>query len=340
MKKYITQILKRIYLDYKMSKKSKWGSFWNYRKGFYKETIEICGITKQNYKDFLSNRRYNECHPINGAYSSLLDNKLWLPLLLKDHKELCPIYYYFLSKDLCFNLETNTRGEYDDLIKLLKVKGKLACKHTHSSLGVGFFVISFRNNLFSLNNKPITEEMLMAELKGLNEYIITEFIEQHKYANQVAPESLNTLRLLTVQDVKTKRSKVVRAFHRFGANNSIVDNIGNGSGVLVFVDTQKGICTGKGAVNLGDGNKLSSNIIHPNSSFVLKGLEIPYYEDIVSTILEIANAHPYLKYVGWDIAIANNGAYKIIETNSLSSLNVIQQQKGFMKDVDIKYLFE
>lgn len=95
MKSLIKKI-KRIYtLNKKLSKNGKFGSFWNYRKGFLKETVELGNITKDNNRDFLSDRDYLSGHKYNGTYSSIIDNKLWLPLLLRDYKEYIPQYFYF-----------------------------------------------------------------------------------------------------------------------------------------------------------------------------------------------------------------------------------------------------
>lgn len=340
MKKQIKKIIKRIIVDRAISRNSKWGSFWNYRHGFLQETVDVCGITKENYKDFLSDRKYRMSHPINGPYSSIIDNKLWLPFLLKDYKEYCP-RYYFIKKGISFyKFGTNQNVSINLVLNFVKEKGVVACKHTHSSLGFGFFVLEYSEGVFLKNKKKILEQDLFVFLSSLDEYIITEYVEQHEYASKVAKESLNTVRLLTVWNNQSKQFEVLRAFHRFGADGSVVDNIGSGSGVLAFVNVETGVLTGEGVINCENREKkFVENIIHPNSKIVLKGLKIPYYMSVCDKVLEIANSHSYLKYVGWDIAITDD-SFKIIETNSLSSLNVVQQREGFLVDPILKTYFE
>lgn len=47
---------------------------------------------------------------------------------------------------------------------------------------------------------------------------------------------------------------------------------------------------------------------------------------------------PFLKYVGWDIAITDDG-FKIIEANSLTSLGVLQRQGGYLDDPRLRRIF-
>lgn len=337
---FLRKIAKRILVDRTISRKSKWGSWWNYRHGFLQSTVDVCGISKSNYKDFVSDRSYRMKHPINGAYSSIIDNKLWLPLLLHDFLDFCPKYYFYKDEFGFLKFGTNQRTSVTSVVSLIKEKGKVACKHTHSSLGMGFFILEYSSKCFKKNNEIISEEEVVYILNSLNQYIITEFVVQHEYSDSIAKESLNTLRLLTVWDSKEKCFRISRAFHRFGANGNVVDNIGSGSGVLVFVDVERGVLTGEGAINFkSKGDKYMGNIIHPDSKKKLSGLEIPRYKEICEKILEISNKNSYLRYIGWDIAITEN-SFKIIETNSLSSLDVIQQRKGFLKDPLLKQYFK
>ncbi|MBN2775599.1 MAG: hypothetical protein JXR31_15200, partial [Prolixibacteraceae bacterium] len=57
---------------------------WALRKGFLLESIELCQINKTNYKNYLSDRYYRKLHPINGELTKIIDNKFYLPFLLKD----------------------------------------------------------------------------------------------------------------------------------------------------------------------------------------------------------------------------------------------------------------
>lgn len=339
MKKQIKKTIKRIIVDRTISRNSKWGSFWNYRHGFLQETVDVCGITKENYKDFLSDRKYRMSHPINGPYSSIIDNKLWLPFLLKDYLNYCPKYFYYKDNSGFLDLQTKQRVACSDLLAALKVYNKMACKHTHSSLGKGFFMLEFNDGVYYINNKNHTLEEIKVFLCGLNEYVFTEYIHQHSYVSRVSEDSLNTIRLLTVWDQREKEFKVVRGFQRFGCNHSLVDNLASGNGVLSYLDIDKGVLTGEGKIAIDGKTKIDSNVVHPDSKIQLKGMKIPNYNQIIKVVLSIANENSYLRYLGWDIGITESG-FKVIEINSLTSLSTIQQEKGFLVDPILKTYFE
>ena len=259
-------------------------------------------------------------------------------MLLHKYPDLCPKYYFFKDQYGFLDLYKGCRVSFDVFLENLKKKGKIACKHTHSSLGKGFFILEYREGCFFINSEQKTIDEIKNTFNTLLGYIFTEYVCQHSYAQEVAPESLNTLRLLTVLDQTSKTFKIVRGFHRFGCNNSIVDNLGQGNGVLCYLDTNTGKLTGEGVVTLKGEMSVVSDIIHPNSKVSLKDLELPYYKEISRRILSIANENSYLRYLGWDIAITNDG-FKIIEINSLTSLSTIQQKNGFLVDPILKPYF-
>ena len=72
--------------------------FWAVKRGFERLEIDVLGITKDNQNNYLSEKEYRKGHPYNGAYSSIIDNKLYLPLLFADYKEYLPEYYFFIDE--------------------------------------------------------------------------------------------------------------------------------------------------------------------------------------------------------------------------------------------------
>ena len=82
----------------------KYGSIWNYIHGFTRETVELNGINHRNYHSFLDDRRYLKGHPYNGHFSGIIDNKMFLPYLLKDYPSFVPKYFFYISKGKVMSL--------------------------------------------------------------------------------------------------------------------------------------------------------------------------------------------------------------------------------------------
>lgn len=338
----IKRIVRKLFSEYRWLKNYKWGNLWNYKHGFLPATISVCKINKDNYAEFLNDRDYFAGHPWNGAYSGIIDNKLFLPMLLKAYPEYVPKYYYFKDESGFLPL-FNTRGEGRDTVEvflgLLSKEGKLCLKHTHSSVGQGFMLVEKIGNNYRLNGKIIELSRLTQIVNELDEYIICECVEGHEYSTKICPTSLNTIRFLCAWDYDKKEFFLARCFHRFGCNGNVVDNVGSGNGLLVFVDPETGKMKSNGAININNsGDRFIENIVHPDNNILLTGLEIPNFKEIKEKVLEICDSISFLRWVGLDVAVTKDG-FKIIEINSLSSL-VDQECEGYLKDERLRRLFK
>ncbi len=330
----------------KISKSIKFGSFWNFIHGFSKKTIHLNGITKGNYKSFMSDRQYKLGHPYNGSYSSIIDNKLYLPFLLKNYPEHAPQYFYYLNNQIyCMDGKSGV-ATFQDFISLLQEKGKLVLKHTSSSLGKGFHLIEFDlsddtkilGGGYYVNKQIINKDNLKNFIYSLKDYVITEYVQQHNYAQEINSSSLNTIRMLCVWDDDINSFYVARCFHRFGSNGSLVDNLGGGNACLHFVNIETGVIESAGMTNNNNlGEYYSDNVIHASGKN-LAGLQIPKFDEVKRKVIEISNSLPFLRYVGWDIAITEDG-FKIIEANSLTSLGILQRKGGYLEDPRLRKIF-
>ena len=212
----------------------------DWRNGFSKDSIAICGITKENHKNFLSDKDYVLGHPYNGPYTSIIDNKLYLPMLLHAYKDYIPKYYIFISDGKLLPLEDSelyagscARVSLSSFFDLLLKKNKLVLKHPHSSIGQGFMLVEYASNRYLLNKEEITKDELTHKLYTLNQYIVTEYVYQHSYSSAICDSSVNTIRLQCVWDEEMNSFFIPRAFHRFGCNGSVVDNVGAGNGITI-----------------------------------------------------------------------------------------------------------
>lgn len=92
-----------------------------------------------------------------------------------------------------------------------------------------------------------------------------------------------------------------------GRGTSFVDNAGSG-GIGCNVDS-------KTAVIVCAGDEMGNDYIyHLDTKVKLIGYKIPKWEEAVSTAIELARQVPDVHYVGWDLALTNNG-WVLIEGN-------------------------
>lgn len=310
----------------------RYGSVWNYLHGFYQETRDLNGINKNNYKSFLDDRRYMLGHPYNGHFSSIIDNKIYLPYLLKDFPENIPHYYFYITNGKIKSMNKALEDGFDSFICLLNREKTLALKQCYSSFGKGFYVIEkSEKGRVRINKKDSCFDDLKMLFSEMKDYVCTEYVRQHEYSMKICSTSLNTIRFLCVRDEEEGVFFVARCFHRFGIEGSVVDNLGGGNGYLFLVDKDTGILKSNGAKNVENKGEVYLDKLDYPKGLVHGGMLIPNYHEVKQKIIQISNSIPFLRYIGWDVAITNDG-FKIIEANSLTSLGVLQRDGGFLDD--------
>ena len=310
----------------------RYGSVWNYLHGFYQETRDLNGINKNNYKSFLDDRRYMLGHPYNGHFSSIIDNKIYLPYLLKDFPENVPHYYFYISKGVIRSMNKTIEDGFESFICLLNRENILALKQCYSSFGKGFYVIEkSEKGRVRINKKDCCLDDLKMLFSKIKDYVCTEYVRQHEYSMHVCPTSLNTIRFLCIRDEDRGGFYVARCFHRFGIEGSLVDNLGGGNGYLFLVDKDTGRLKANGAKNVNNKGEVYMEQIDYPGNLAYCGMQIPKYQEIKQKLIDISNSFPFLRYIGWDVAVTAEG-FKIIESNSLTSLGVLQRDGGFLDD--------
>lgn len=147
--------------------------------------------------------------------------------------------------------------------------------------------------------------------------LMEEIIVQHPMLQEVNPSSVNTIRIATVRD----RQGIVHIFGaslRGGGAGSEVDNLHAG-GAQYPIDIQTGLISSGGVTF--DGKK--SILYHPSTNKQMVGLRIPFWDQVLATVTEAAKIPEQLRYLGWDVAITENGC-ELIEANSSQGCNGMQ----------------
>lgn len=150
--------------------------------------------------------------------------------------------------------------------------------------------------------------------------ILTAYVQQDDYAQQIFPGALNTIRAVSVRNDQNEMV-LIAAAHRFGTSKSIpVDNTHAG-GLVSNID----LATGTIGQSMGaaKGNKLCHHSVHPDTRAPIEGVIVPNWQQIADLVQRLGRAMPYLKFVGWDIAMTKDGPV-VIEGNSQASLTSIQ----------------
>lgn len=294
-------------------------------KGFSVDDWRFCGLNKENYKEYLSTVQYYGMHPINGKFSKWIDDKLTLKYLCHGTalQKYMPEYYYQISEDgKIIPLMDCQEGQRTvaSILTTLREKKRLAIKLISGSIGEGFIKAEYKDNKYFLNGKEYIETEIISRINSLRNYLITEYFKPHQELAKFCPNTCNAIRYL-IGYMPNGEIKMLKSFIRFGTQRSgFVENY-NAGGVLCYID-ENGFFNKGNAVDLVT---RINNIVceHPDTKMELKG-RIPCWDEIVESGKLFGRVFPQMHYLGIDYVITDAGEVKVIEINSLSSLDALQ----------------
>lgn len=293
-----------------------------YKKDYLKEWKEKCEELPQLYQKYDSDFRY--ClrkHLIN--YQEYMNQFAFIDLDEKDRIEFMSqlklrllynviippkdgdIFWdkaLFLEK---FNnvikrnwidVHNSSYEEFSDFIN----KHDCIAKPKKSSCGNGVFRFSKENN-----EKDVKSQY---EFLKHNDYILEELIRNEDSIAQFHPQSLNTIRIVTVRG-KSGKINILGAFIRFGTGGNVVDNGGN-DGILAQINCEKGEIMTEAFDKKG-----ISYSKHPDTGIQFIGFKIPHFQEMIDISKAAAEIVPSVPITGWDIVLRNDGIIDIIEGN-------------------------
>ncbi len=324
---YIRNYLVRSYIHDYQEHKLPYGEIWQvHRRGFVVSDWMLLGLNKENYRHYLSNVQYFRMHPLNKGFSNIIDDK-WTFKKACAETELAgylPGYYFRIDSKgtiltlMDWNAKDNQPVEAE-LINCLRSRGKLAIKRSAGSLGEGFYKAEFRENGYYLNNVLKTEQQLLETLKELKDYLITEYLSPNRYLSEFCDRTPNTIRYL-IGRVNGKM-QYLKGFVRFGTEKTgNVENYNSG-GVLCYLD-EKGRFFEGNIIDSKSGRNLRISK-HPDNQKILQG-QIPYWDEVQRMGEAFGECFPESQYLGIDVVITSENKVKVLEINSLTSLDALQ----------------
>lgn len=149
--------------------------------------------------------------------------------------------------------------------------------------------------------------------------LVEAFVRQHPEMSRLYPNSVNTLRMFTF--CKDGEGHFLQAILKIG-NGGVIDNFSSG-GMYTYTDEN-------GVVDIPAVDQ-ADNLYekHPITGTEIIGFKVPLYGEAVKLVEEAATVVPQVAYVGWDVAIGEDGPV-LIEGNCFPG--VFQRRASFSKD--------
>lgn len=197
--------------------------------------------------------------------------------------------------------------------------------------GDGFDIIDGYNSQSKTvkfrSGKSKNVEELQSEYFYKCDWIFQELIVQHEVLDKINPSSVNTARILTVTNEKGE-FLFLDGMMKFGTAGSMIDNMGAGGiGYHIYSDGKLGIGF---SVN---GHETFE--CHPDTGITLKGITLPFYQEVLDTVRMAHSCLPRPQFLGWDVAITPDGPV-IVEVNSFMAIYVNQKHNNGFRQTALK----
>lgn len=280
---------------------------------FVMADVVTCGFKYgAGYKDYLLCEFYNlnseqrstfVTRGINNSIVKLLNNPEYYHILDNKTEFYSAFSEYLHRKWLDFS-----KCSKSEFVDFMQEFDEIICKPDDLCCGQGV------DKLKKADFKSFDD--MYTELKNRNISIVEEVVVQHDDMNKLNPSSVNTIRVYTI--LFEGKANAVYACVRMGNSDKPVDNI-NAGGMYSPVDME----TGKIAFPACD-KQMNVFEKHPRTGCEIMGYQIPYWDEAMAMCREAALKLPQLGYVGWDVAITNDGPL-FIEANNMPGHDAFPQ---------------
>lgn len=219
----------------------------------------------------------------------------------------------------------------DSLLKrVVSSDGDYFFKPLDGQCGQGIIEVSVSGGNCLINGASAQQEELYDRIGTLvqkGSYLIQERIRQHPVIDALYDKSINTIRLLTVFDRQNNTIVPLSAVLRVGANGNVVDNWAAG-GLAIGIDLETGRLREWGFYKHGKGTKTK---YHPNSGVPFLGVEIPFWNEVITKAKALHHRLLPIFVIGWDIAITPDRPV-FIEGNDNMEVSINQEADKGLKN--------
>jgi hypothetical protein len=170
---------------------------------------------------------------------------------------------------------------------------------------------------------------------GRKELLVVERVTQAAYSASIAPDSSNTVRVVSMRHPESRKVFIPVAVHRFGTRRTApLDSFASGA-VSCAIDVGTGRL-GPGLRHPSQtGWKMLSCPAHPDTGAGLEGKVVPHWQKLLDNVMELMGIFPDLEFAAWDMLPVDDG-WCVIEGNDTMGVDVLQVHGGLLADDRIR----
>ena len=300
----VKNMFRKINEIHKKTGKSRFAIFWDIRECAVKygagysdyDLFEMYNLTDEERNTYITRGRNNDLIKAfnDPAYNYIFRNKT----------EFNTKFHDFIKRDF---IDVNQSAK-EDVLAFMEKHSTFMAKPVVGTCGKGIEKIS-THDYDSLDQ--VYEYLTQDDRR----YELEEVIVQTKDVARIYPQSINTVRIVTIVD-QDGVTHVICAYFRIG-NGKYVDNFNSG-GMVAPVDEETGIvldCAIDKQKNLYEK--------HPATNEVIKGFQFPDWDKALDMVKAASKVVPQMRYIGWDVSFSDKGPV-LVEGNEYPGHDIYQ----------------
>ncbi len=259
----------------------------------------------------LNNRKVAYAYRDKNFYEIYYDNKAIFPdCILRN------IDGFFYADDYKFlNLDENSFLNLLSNYKNVLIKPSL---ESGSSKKIELFKKADRK-FFNKQNELLTLQYLNKNYRG--NFLIQDYIKQHKYFSQFNPSSVNTIRIFTYRSVINDEIKVLHTVLRIGKKGNFVDDQFFG-GIACKINDDHLL------YNYAT-DKFGNKYYESNGIKFSEVSEVPMIDEMKNLSVIIAKKNIHSRLMGFDFSVDALNNVKLIEVNNqYAGINFFQMNSS------------
>ncbi len=308
---------------------------WLWRRGFTSPAAKLYDFETHGPEAYLGERqRIRLYRALNGGHRYLLDDKLSQYWMMADYPDHRPEAYGFVDRGYVHGV-AGTKYDGDPvpvsewLPEAVREHSKLVLKQLRGLGGSEVVVVEYDDG-FVVDGESVPEREMCETVVDLSGYVVTEYVRQHDYADDLYPHASNTVRLLTLWDDEAGELHTPVAIHRIGTERSRpIDNWSAG-GLSAEIDLETGEL-GRATRKPRSGG-LRWYDEHPDTGAPIEGTRVPRWEAVRETVEEIARENTNIPLLGWDVLLDESGNPVVIEANTGTDVDLLQVHRPLLAD--------
>jgi hypothetical protein len=259
----------------------------------------------------------------NTTHNIIIDDKIILNQYFQSLKISQPQALLKIIKGKYYDAGFNQIAP-NDLKNILRASDaeNLFLKPVGGRGGYGIKVFMKNGPAYITDEQNILDDDYLRTLSPDESFILQAGLKQHKEISDIYGESINTFRMAT--ENMQGEPRILFCMMRIGKGGSKVDNFSQGN-LIAAVNLETGKL--EGPAFSPDYDKYEK---HPDTGYSFSSFMNTQWEKIKQFVLQSTRKIPQFNYLGWDIALTENGPVSI-EVNRGFDLDMVQIAQGGAK---------